>query len=148
MALRFRDATEKDQDWIAEVFDQIHTGAEWFPFTINRAETLSWAKLILERCQVLVIAISDQAAGFLALHGDAIQSLFISPSFQNQGIGRRVILDLQSRFDSLQLWVFQDNKRAAQFYESAGFLKAASTTGRENEFGLEEVEYRWTRDEQ
>ena len=69
-------------------------------------------------------------AGFFCLHQGELDSLFVFPEFQGNGIGSTVIRYCQARSRSLFLYVFRKNTRAIRLYERMGFriTKEVGTT--------------------
>ena len=59
--------------------------------------------------------------GFFCLKGTELDSLFVFPEFQGQGIGTDVIRFCQDRSPSLFLYVFRKNTRAVALYRRMGF---------------------------
>ena len=67
----------------------------------------------------------DQLAGFYCMTGSdgvmELDSLFILPSFQNQGIGTAVLENCKRKAASLSLYVFRKNTGAIRLYQRMGF---------------------------
>ena len=64
----------------------------------------------------------DVPIGFLGLAGDSIAALFMDPTHQGQGGGRRLVSHAQElRGGALTVDVNEQNVRACGFYEALGF---------------------------
>ncbi len=59
--------------------------------------------------------------GVLKMNGSEIEKLFIEPTFQNCGIGRKLLNFAVSEQSGKFLWVLEYNVRAAEFYKRNGF---------------------------
>ena len=71
--------------------------------------------------------------GFISIiEGNYIGALFIEPSSQNRGIGKRLLEYVKGNYESLTLSVYKDNKKAYNFYEKASFkaVKEMKNTSR------------------
>jgi GNAT superfamily N-acetyltransferase len=87
----------------------------------------------------------DILTGLIAFHDDWIEQLYVLPVAQGQGIGT-ALLDVAQRASArLQLWTFQRNVRARQFYEARGFVLVEQTDGSSNEENEPDARYLWTR---
>jgi ribosomal protein S18 acetylase RimI-like enzyme len=69
-------------------------------------------------------AISDEATN------GYISSVMVSPPFQRQGIGRKLIMQIVEGRDHVR-WVLHTRKEAAAFYEALGFTPAPDMMWRE-----------------
>ena len=65
----------------------------------------------------------DRAVGFMRLDGDHLDSLFVDPAFQGQGIGLMLVKYAHSLSPKLSVEVNEQNLEARQFYEKLGFVK-------------------------
>lgn len=78
-----------------------------------------------------IITVQSQPIGWFAVNGlrsvtPYIKMAALLPSWQGQGIGRRVILQLcddlrREGYSSVRLYTDQDNRRALSCYDHAGF---------------------------
>jgi GNAT superfamily N-acetyltransferase len=81
-----------------------------------------------------------------AARGDGwLNHLYIHPDHQGAGIGAALLATAMDGADALQLWAFQQNDRARQFYEKRGFVVAELTDGSRNEEKTPDVRYVWRR---
>ncbi|GAA0319619.1 hypothetical protein GCM10008967_07690 [Bacillus carboniphilus] len=61
------------------------------------------------------------SAGDKNLH---LVDVFVIPSHRSKGIGRRVLLSLMEKYESITLQVFYENTHAIRFYKTLGFVLA------------------------
>ena len=81
-------------------------------------------------------------------YGEVV-SLYLLPEYMGRGLGKALLLAAVERlkergFRDILLWVLEENRRARDFYEKAGFFSAGNFM--EDEIGgrpLREVLYRW-----
>jgi GNAT superfamily N-acetyltransferase len=84
--------------------------------------------------------------GLIAFRAGWIDQLYVLPGAQGRGIGTSLLKIAQDAFDHLELWTFQRNANARQFYESRGFALMRETDGSDNEEKEPDALYLWTRD--
>ncbi len=79
----------------------------------NITHALPWFRRILWK---------DTLVGYFCLTPEGeLDSLFVLPDFQGQGIGTQVIQHCQAHRDSLFLYVFRKNSGAVKLYQRMGF---------------------------
>jgi GNAT superfamily N-acetyltransferase len=84
--------------------------------------------------------------GIIAFREGWIDQLYVLPTVHRRGIGTALLDVARGRFPRLQLWTFQRNARARQFYESKGFVLVEETDGSGNEEKEPDARYLWSRD--
>lgn len=100
-------------------------------------------EIVLPSHDVWVAEEGGRLVAVLVLDGDWIEHLYVDPDNWRAGIGTRLLeLAKREQPDGLQLWTFQANARARQFYERHGFVAIEMTDG-ENEEGAPDVRYEW-----
>jgi putative acetyltransferase len=99
---------------------------------------------VLESCEVWV-AESNKILGFCAFKKGWVDHLYISPEYQGQGIGKSLLMKVMENNERLQLWTFQKNAVARNFYERQGFTLLKVTDGKDNEEKEPDALYQWTR---
>jgi GNAT superfamily N-acetyltransferase len=82
----------------------------------------------MPRAEILVAGTGLRVAGFLALVGDEghVGGLFVAPSAQGRGIGRRLVETAASRRGALTVEVYAANAGARTFYAALGFRATGS----------------------
>lgn len=88
---------------------------------------------------------SGAIAGFIAFTAEWVNHLYIAPASQRQGIGRMLLERAKEQSTHLQLWTFQVNHNARQFYGALGFVEVAWTDGSRNEEREPDVLLEWRR---
>jgi ribosomal protein S18 acetylase RimI-like enzyme len=86
----------------------------------------------------------DQVAGYMVLHGENLDHLYILPTLQGCGFGSRLLAHAKTLSpDRVKLYAFQRNTKARAFYEAHGFCAVKLRDGSNNEEGEPDVEYEW-----
>jgi GNAT superfamily N-acetyltransferase len=88
---------------------------------------------------------ASKIVGIIAFTSDWINQLYVMPEAQAQGIGSKLLAIAQADASLLQLWTFQKNALARQFYEAKGFVAIKETDGSENEEKEPDVLYLWSK---
>ncbi len=99
--------------------------------------------VILPNNQVWVAEEDGRLAGFMAMHADFIDQLYVDPDIQRRGIGTAFLDHARQLSPStLHLFTFQSNANGRAFYEKNGFraVKFGVSPPPENE---PDMEYRW-----
>ncbi len=120
---------------------------DWMPELHSEAETIAFCGRMIDLGWITVAEIHGQVAGFLALNGDEVQSLYLAAPARGQGIGQQLLDHAKSQRPKLDLYAFQANHRACQFYERNGFVEVARSDGSENDENLPDIRYVWTCEE-
>jgi GNAT superfamily N-acetyltransferase len=131
VAIIHRTSFDARLPWLAG----LHTPAEdrWF-----------FREQVFAACQVWGCGMPS-LTGFIAFREDWIDQLYVLPEHQGRGAGGALLDQAQSSFPILQLWTFQRNAGARQFYERRGFRMVRETDGRDNEEREPDVLYSWER---
>lgn len=122
-------------DWIAET--------PWFPDLHSRAEDVVFVQSKIEGAEAFVLA-DPAIKGFVVRDGDYVACLYVAGPARGQGLGTRLLDRAKAGAGALRLWTFQANWRAQAFYRRQGFSEGRRTDG-DNEEGLPDVEFLWTR---
>ncbi len=59
--------------------------------------------------------------GFVSLYNDTIAAIFVSPGFQGEGIGGKLMKKAKDIRDNLSLTVYKKNIKSIKFYHKCGF---------------------------
>lgn len=107
-------------------------------------EVRGWVRDVLVPAGVLVAEVDTRVVGLIALSDDWIEQLYVDPAWQRCGIGTQLLsLAKHRRPSGLQLWTFQVNRPAQQFYERHAFVAVEWTDGSANEQREPDVRYSW-----
>jgi GNAT superfamily N-acetyltransferase len=85
----------------------------------------------------------DRPVGFIAIHQNSIDALYVRNDQHRQGYGSALIQHAQSIRSELDLWTFQQNTKARRFYATHGFSETEFTNGSGNDEGLPDVRLKW-----
>jgi putative acetyltransferase len=99
---------------------------------------------VLRDCEVWVACLDKAVVGFCALKEQWIEHLYVTPTHQRRGLGTRFLHLAMQRRPALQLWTFQRNRPACDFYEKHGFIARDCTDGLGNEEKEPDVLYAWS----
>lgn len=68
------------------------------------------------------VFIDYEIKGFFSLHGDTLAAMFVSPDFQGNGIGQRLMSKAKSIRNKLNLTVYKENPKSIDFYQKCGLV--------------------------
>ena len=113
----------------------IHTDEETFSFIAN---------IVLRDQDVHVAETNNEISGFLAVHGDMVEHLYVRPDLLRRGIGSALLQRAKEQLPSgFRLWVFHQNVPARRFYERHGLRLVEETDGSRNEERTPDALYEW-----
>ena len=84
-------------------------------------------------------------AAMMAFRQDWIDHLYVLPDAQRRGFGSALLQVAKDASTRLELWTFQRNRCARQFYEARGFVLVEETDGANNDEKEPDARYLWTR---
>lgn len=141
----FRTAAGDDAAAIARLIRTSKMAAmPWLPLVHTADEDVGWVeRVLLPEHSVTVAACQGHLVGVLAASPGWVDQLYVAPDLRGQGIGSRLLrAALEAAKEPVQLWTFQRNRPARDFYEGHGFVEVRSTDG-DNEEKEPDVLYRW-----
>jgi GNAT superfamily N-acetyltransferase len=135
-ALILRTATAADAERVSEIFLTSRRAAmPWLVEARTDDETRWWhANVLLLRGTVVVAEREGQVVGFADPTGGWLNALYIAPPAQGTGVGSALFdhsMTLQP--DGFDLWVYQRNTRALDFYARYGCVEVRRTNGADNQ---------------
>ena len=71
--------------------------------------------------EVYVYENAKEIHGFIGLHNEYIEGIFVYSKAQSQGIGKLLLNFVKDKKEKLRLSVYQKNTRAIHFYQREGF---------------------------
>ncbi|MEM5585130.1 GNAT family N-acetyltransferase [Roseibium sp. AS2] len=98
---------------------------------------------VFSECDVWVAVESQKLVGFCAFKEGWIEHLYLLPMHVGKTLGQVLLNKAKESHSFLQLWVFQENRRAINFYERNGFSKVRETDGTSNEEKYPDALYEW-----
>lgn len=121
MIREYRDA---DLDQLLEVWYRASEVAH--PFLTEEflaAERENIRKVHMPKAKTWVYEDAGKVVGFIALIGNEVGAIFVSPDMHGRGIGRALMDLARDRHDTLELDVFEANSIGRSFYERYGFTR-------------------------
>jgi GNAT superfamily N-acetyltransferase len=108
-------------------------------------EVRVWTReTLLPKAEVWIAEIAGEPVGYLALVDDILDHLYVAPDHQGRGVGSVLLAKAKAlRPEGLQLYAFQRNRRARDFYEARGFAPVRFSDGAGNEEREPDVLYEW-----
>lgn len=143
--LVMRRATIDDAAALAEIHMEARAAAmPWLAVVHTSDEVFQYFRQdVIPGSDVWLASSPAGIAGFSARLGSELGHLYVAVPFWQQGIGTALIQMAMLTVPRLELWTFQRNTGARQFYEGHGFTAVAFTDGSENEEREPDVRYRW-----
>ena len=143
--LLIRPARSDDADPIARLFLASRATLTFLPNIHTDEETFFFiAHIVLRDQDVHVAETNGEISGFLAIHGDMVEHLYVRPDLLRRGIGRALLRRAKERLPSgFRLWVFLENVPARRFYERHGLHLIEETDGSRNEERTPDALYEW-----
>jgi GNAT superfamily N-acetyltransferase len=129
MAKRFNEARRQAMPWLTV----LHTEAETAEFFAGY-----WPDY-----RIGLAYRAGELLGFIVFDDDWIDQLYIAPTAQGMGIGSALLARALADNRPRQLFCFQQNATARQFYEKHGFIAEAFSDGLDNEEKSPDVRYRF-----
>jgi len=106
----------------------------WLPVLHSPDEDIAFFGSELETSTGWAVDIDGQPVGFALTRDGWLTHLYVLPEWQRRGVGthllRRVV---ESEIGPLDLWVFERNEAARDFYRAHGFAEVERTEGSGNE---------------
>ncbi len=140
-----RPARSTDAGKLGAILSEAVRAHTWKPRLHTGAEDIAHMGDLIDRGWVRVCESDGVVAGFLALDGTSVQSLYVSIAEQGKGIGGALLVQAQEGQERLELWTFQAKEDAQRFYRAHGFTAAERTEGAGNEEGLPDVRFTWVK---
>lgn len=79
--------------------------------------------------------------GFIALSGESVAALFVSPSSQGKGIGTGLLNKVKEMRGTLELCVYKENVKSFEFYRKHLFITEGEHV--DNKTGCIQILMRW-----
>jgi GNAT superfamily N-acetyltransferase len=144
--MMIREATPDDASAIADLYLASRDDALPGLRKVHTDDAVrDWvARFLLVRDRVWVAEREGTIVGFIALHDDWVDQLYLRPGCHRQGIGTALLM-IAKRVSprGLRLFCFQRNGRARAFYEAHGFVAVRFSDGTDNEEQEPDIKYVW-----
>jgi len=90
------------------------------------------------------LALEDEKIiGFVTMVEDFLAAIFVDNKTQGKGVGKSLLNYVKDKRTTIQLKVYEKNKKSLGFYKSQGFL--VKSANKEKETGENEFLMEWTR---
>lgn len=145
LKIKIRRAERKDIPAVLRVFKSSRRHSlPYLPEIHSAEEDLDYFENRVFASQEVFLAEEDgKPVGFIAFDKDWLHHLYVQPEAQGKNIGAFLLRIAQKNSRRLQLWAFQRNRRAIQFYERHGFRLVEETNGAGNEEREPDARYEW-----
>lgn len=130
MIREYRDA---DLDQLLDVWFQASEVAH--PFLTEEfmaAERENIRNVHIPKANTWVYEDAGRVVGFIALIGNEVGAIFVSPEVQGRGFGQALMDLARDRHDTLELDVFEANPIGCAFYEKYGFIQIGQSIHQES----------------
>lgn len=146
-ALTIRGVTAADAPVVAEIFlASRHLAMPWLAQHHTDEETREWhANVLVPRGTVVVAEREGTVVGFAEPSGGWLHALYVAPPAQGAGVGSALFEHSTAlQPDGFDLWVFQRNTRALDFYARYGCVEVRRTDGADNQEREPDVLLHWS----
>ena len=141
--ITLRAARSTDAGKIGAILSAFAQDTDWMPIMHTGAEDIAHAGQMIDRGWVTVAEDSTAVCGFMALDGTDLDALYIAAGAQRKGIGSALIEAAKSGAETLELWTFDANLPARQFYLKHGFKEIQRSDGSSNDEKLPDIRFQW-----
>ncbi|MEP2641935.1 GNAT family N-acetyltransferase [Roseobacter sp.] len=134
-----------DAGAVGNILSMSNDAMPWLPRLHSAAEEIMYAGDMIEAGWVRVAKRDGKVVGFIARWEGEVHALYVLPDMQDSGIGTALIEDAKADSDTLALWSYQINGTATRFYGLRGFIETARTDGKDNDVGLPDIRFEWSK---
>lgn len=138
-------ARSLDAGAVGNILSVSNDAMPWLPRVHSAAEEIMYAGDMIDAGWVRVAKMNGRVVGFIARHETRVHALYVLPEAQDKGVGTALLQDAKDASEELRLWSYQANSPATRFYGLRGFKEIERTDGAENEAGLPDIQFEWTR---
>ncbi len=143
--IELRKGRSTDAGKVGAILSEFVATTEWMPKLHTGAEDVAHAGVMISRGWVTIAQFEGAVVGFAACNQNDLDALYVTQAQRGQGIGSALLEHLKTTRPFLELWTFQANERARDFYLRHGFCEVARTDGKSTDEGLPDVHYAWKR---
>ncbi len=140
-----RTSRPTDAGRVGFILHQFQQKTAWMPKLYAEVQAISFCGVMIDRGWVTVAENKGGVLGFLARDGAEICSLYLAPGTCGQGIGKALLNKAKAAEPQLWLRAFVANRGARRFYQREGFQEVARGNGSDNEEGLPDIRFEWSR---
>ncbi len=128
-----REYRDDDLDQILEVW--YHASKVAHPFLTEEFLAVERENILnvhMPKASTWVHEDAGRVVGFIALIGNEVGAIFVSPKMQGRGIGQALMNLARDQHDTLELDVFEANSLGRGFYEKYGFIQIGRSVHQES----------------
>lgn len=132
----------KDTKSILDVWYQASLVAH--PFldqTFLEKEKINIQEIYLPNTKTWVFQENEQVVGFISMMDNEVGAIFVYPTFHGKKIGFQLMNHVATKFDTLEVEVFERNKVGRTFYDRYGFTFLKKYVHEETGFEMLRLEF-------
>ncbi len=85
------------------------------------SKVIDMREIYLPASEIFVFEEDGMIKGFVALWGETLAAIFVSPNEQGKGIGKQLLDKSKEVRKNLNLTVYKENRDSIEFYKKCGF---------------------------
>ena len=85
------------------------------------SKVIDMREIYLPGSEIFVFEEDGMIKGFVALCGETLAAIFVSPNEQGKGIGKQLVDKSKEVSKNLNLTVYKENRDSIEFYKKCGF---------------------------
>ncbi len=85
------------------------------------SKVIDMREIYLPGSEIFVFEEDGMIKGFVALCGETLAAIFVSPKEQGKGIGKQLVDKSKEVSKNLNLTVYKENRDSIEFYKKCGF---------------------------
>lgn len=85
------------------------------------SKVIDMREIYLPASEIFVFEEDEIIKGFVALCGETLAAIFVSPNEQGKGIGKKLVHKSKEVRKNLDLKVYKENRDSIEFYKKCGF---------------------------
>jgi len=119
-----RNYQETDMDQILSIWLDASIKAHSFiEKEFWESKVIDMREIYLPGSEIFVFEEDEIIKGFVALSGDTLAAVFVSPNEQGKGIGKQLVDKSKELRRKLDLTVYKENRDSIEFYKKCGFKR-------------------------
>lgn len=142
--MRLRESTPEDGTRVMEIWRRAVDATHDFLTPEDRGAIEAEVAALLATVPLdLAVNEAGVVVGFMLLHGEHLEALFVDPDVRGCGVGRALVEEAIRRTALLSTDVNEQNPQAVGFYERLGFerIGRSALDGRERPYPLIHLRY-------
>jgi len=140
-----RAARSTDAGKLGAILSEFVATTPWMSHLHSGAEDIAHAGQMIDAGRVTVAEQEGKIVGFIASDGQNLDALYVAKDARRAGIAEALLRHVQSQQERIELWTFQANTPAQEFYLKHGFVEVTRTDWATNDEQLPDIRYSWQR---